>query len=332
MVNWVPYGYNYTYNIWGNDNIGQVRVNGTVNRYYYLKDHLGSIKMTVGSTGNIVGYDDYYPYGMTMSGRSLTGSADARYKFTGKERDSETGWDYFIARDYDSRIGRMLSIDPHSSLYPSLSPYNYAGNNPITFFDPTGMDSTNSNKTIPVNQNTSTATIDPSNLTNNIFGNLKTKSLEAIQSAPKNITESGIKAADFVSDASDYAVIAAAGYTFVTGGTSDVIIPGAAAIGRVADVTSLGLKTLDWLAFDGSGQAALNQLIVFGVNIGFTGVLNKLSEKVVVKNSSGMLGPLFRSSSTGRFVTNRFGFGVTAVKDATGVVSSQILRKLVETK
>ena len=33
-VNWAPYGYNYTYNIFGNDNIGQVRVNGTVNRYY----------------------------------------------------------------------------------------------------------------------------------------------------------------------------------------------------------------------------------------------------------------------------------------------------------
>ncbi len=51
VVNWVPYGYNYTYNILalpqvGNDNIGQVRVNGTVNRYNYLKDHLGSIKMT----------------------------------------------------------------------------------------------------------------------------------------------------------------------------------------------------------------------------------------------------------------------------------------------
>ena len=96
--------------------------------------------MTVGSTGNIVGYDDYYPYGMTMSGRSLTGSADARYKFTGKERDSETGWDYFIARDYESRIGRMLSIDPHSSLYPSNSPYEYALSNPLITIDPDGKD------------------------------------------------------------------------------------------------------------------------------------------------------------------------------------------------
>ena len=36
-------------------------------RYYYLKDHLGSIRMTVDGTGTVVGYDDYYPYGLTMS-------------------------------------------------------------------------------------------------------------------------------------------------------------------------------------------------------------------------------------------------------------------------
>jgi hypothetical protein len=59
---------------------------------------LGSVKMTVDTTGTVVGYDDYYPYGMQMSGRSYTSSADQRYKpacrqaglrtegvFTGKE-------------------------------------------------------------------------------------------------------------------------------------------------------------------------------------------------------------------------------------------------------
>ena len=95
--------------------------------------------MTVNSTGGIVGYDDYYPYGMQMSGRSYVSSADQRYKFTGKERDfSETGWDYFGARYYDSRIGKWLQVDPLAGKYPSLSPYNYAANNPMFFVDPSG--------------------------------------------------------------------------------------------------------------------------------------------------------------------------------------------------
>jgi RHS repeat-associated protein len=101
-----------------------------------LRDNLGSIKMTIGSTGNVVVYDDYYPFGMTMSGRSSTGSADNRYKFTGKERDfGETGWDYFGERYSDSRIGRWLQVDPLANKYPGLSPYNYVRNNPLSRID-----------------------------------------------------------------------------------------------------------------------------------------------------------------------------------------------------
>jgi RHS repeat-associated protein len=142
VVNWAASGKNYTYNIWGTDNIGQVRVtSSSTNRYYYLKDHLGSIKVTVNGGGSVVGYDDYCPFGMTMSGRSSTGSADARYKFTSKERDfGETGWDYFGARYYDSRIGRWLQVDPLAGKYPNLSPYDYVADNPLRFIDSTGRE------------------------------------------------------------------------------------------------------------------------------------------------------------------------------------------------
>ena len=59
--------------------------------------------------------------------------------FTGKERDSETGYSYFGARYYDSDIlTSWLSVDPLADKYPSLSPYNYCALNPIRVIDPNG--------------------------------------------------------------------------------------------------------------------------------------------------------------------------------------------------
>ncbi len=95
--------------------------------------------MTVGSTGTPQTWDDYYPFGSLMSGRSQTNSSvDGRYKFTTKERDTETGYDYFGARYYDSRIGRWLQVDPLASKYPGWSPYNYTIGNPLKFIDTDG--------------------------------------------------------------------------------------------------------------------------------------------------------------------------------------------------
>jgi RHS repeat-associated protein len=128
-----------TYNILGGggDNIGQVKVlNKATKRYYYLKDHLGSIKMTVDTTGNnIVGYDDYYPYGLVMTGRSSTSSEDGRYKFTGKELDATEGLYYFGSRYYDPWRGGWDQVDPWIDKYPGYSPYNYTLNNPLRLID-----------------------------------------------------------------------------------------------------------------------------------------------------------------------------------------------------
>ncbi|MFA5832139.1 MAG: RHS repeat-associated core domain-containing protein [Bacteroidota bacterium] len=131
--------YTPLYNLNGNDMFGQIRRNySTLTRYYYLKDQLGNIRMTVNSSGTPVSWDDYYPFGVTMDQRSGSGSADTRYKYTTKERDIETGYDYFGARYYDSRIGKWMSVDPLLEKYPELSPYNYAANNPISLYDPDG--------------------------------------------------------------------------------------------------------------------------------------------------------------------------------------------------
>jgi RHS repeat-associated protein len=119
------------------DDIGYAQMQGSAwTRAYYLKDHLGSVRMTVLDIGGIIGYDDYYPFGMIMPRRSSnSGNAAGRYKFTGKERDVETGFDYFGARYYDSRIARWLSVDPLAGGTPGWTPYRYCFNNPLIFLD-----------------------------------------------------------------------------------------------------------------------------------------------------------------------------------------------------
>ena len=61
-------------------------------------------------------------------------------KFTGKERDQETGYDYFGARYYDSRIGRWLQTEPLYNKYLQFSTYCYGLLNPFTLKDYNGLD------------------------------------------------------------------------------------------------------------------------------------------------------------------------------------------------
>ncbi|MBO6522699.1 MAG: RHS repeat-associated core domain-containing protein [Balneolaceae bacterium] len=119
----------------GGDVIGTVTSGGS--KEYFIKDHLGSTRTVVNSSGSAVAYFDFYPYGKLMPGRYTT-SNDDRYKFTGHERDEEAGLflDYMGARNYDPEIGRFLQIDP---MMEFSSPYIYVGNNPLAFTDPTGM-------------------------------------------------------------------------------------------------------------------------------------------------------------------------------------------------
>ena len=100
------------------------------------------MRVTVDHNGLVVSYDDYDPWGMVLEGRSgNSGDANDKIKFTGKERDKETNYDYFGARYYDSRIGRWLSVDPLSGLHPDYTPFAYVYNNPMLLVDPDGKDS-----------------------------------------------------------------------------------------------------------------------------------------------------------------------------------------------
>ena len=74
-----------TYNLYGLDQIGQIRRSGsTWDRFYFLKDHLGSVRVTVNASGNVVSYDDYYPFGALMYVRAQDSSSiDGRYNPVG---------------------------------------------------------------------------------------------------------------------------------------------------------------------------------------------------------------------------------------------------------
>ena len=118
--------------------------------HFNLNDQLGtarSVLQLVNATTATVEEDaDYYPYGgeIVVSGSS----AATRYKFTGKERDTESGLDDFGARYYGSNFGRFMTPDwaarPIAVPYAvfgdpqSLNLYDYVRNDPITFADSTG--------------------------------------------------------------------------------------------------------------------------------------------------------------------------------------------------
>ena len=109
---------------------------------YRLLDHLGSEVGTI-DPNNVVSLHDYAPFGQTFSG----GTNDP-YQFTGKERDTESGLDYFGARYYASNAGRWMLPDwssvpeavPYANLNlpATLNLYTYVGNNPITGRDVDG--------------------------------------------------------------------------------------------------------------------------------------------------------------------------------------------------
>jgi len=95
-------------------------------RFYYIKDHLGSIRITVDQNNEITNGQDYLPLGSIFREYNIA-STNEKYDFTAcppqpkrrreKERDTETGLNYFVARYYDSDLGRWTSVDPLAEMF-----------------------------------------------------------------------------------------------------------------------------------------------------------------------------------------------------------------------
>jgi RHS repeat-associated protein len=114
----------------------------TVTRFQ-LGNHLGSAVLEVDANGKAISYEEYHPYGTTAY-RAGTGAAEVslkRYRYTGKERDEETGLYYHGARYYASWLGRWTSADP-AGMVDGRNLYIYARNNPAARIDHDGHEST----------------------------------------------------------------------------------------------------------------------------------------------------------------------------------------------
>ena len=144
---------------------------------YLTTDHLGSTRLVTDATGSVKSRRDYLPFGEEVpasqgvrSSVSGYGAAEAtRQRFTSKERDNESGLDYFLARYYSSAQGRFTSPDEftdgpdelfdftdHASSNPTfyadltepqtLNKYQYGLNSPLKYVDPDGHQKTSSLK------------------------------------------------------------------------------------------------------------------------------------------------------------------------------------------
>ena len=87
---------------------------------YYLADHLGSTRSLMDDSGAVTAAYDYWPYGKVLA---TSGAESTHFRFTGHERDAESGLDYMLERSYAYNIGRFLRPDPMQDMYPGISPY-----------------------------------------------------------------------------------------------------------------------------------------------------------------------------------------------------------------
>ena len=121
------------------------RRDSSSNIFYHFADQLGTAREIVQSGSSSPCYDaDFYPYG---GERAYINSCPTpnNYKFTGKERDSESNLDNLGARYNSSQYGRFVSPDPGNAGADPTNPqsrnaYAYVMNNPMIFIDPTGLE------------------------------------------------------------------------------------------------------------------------------------------------------------------------------------------------
>ena len=108
---------------------------------YQLGNHLGSSSVELDEQARIISYEEYYSYGSTsyQAGQSGVEVKLKRYRYTGMERDEETGLAYHGARYYAPPLGRWANCDP-IGIKGGINLFEYTGCRPINTFDTSGKD------------------------------------------------------------------------------------------------------------------------------------------------------------------------------------------------
>ncbi|HMS35465.1 MAG TPA: hypothetical protein PKC91_15395, partial [Ignavibacteria bacterium] len=107
--------------VWGNDLTGKIK---GVKAYYYYEDHLGSVRAVVDNSGTITSAYDYNTWGFPLENRNYNGD-QIKYKYTGKELDKESFYDYLSEKNYDSRsdINKSPDIFPEGKILYCLAAF-----------------------------------------------------------------------------------------------------------------------------------------------------------------------------------------------------------------
>lgn len=121
--------------IYGPDGLPIEQINNSTGTIEYLHhDQAGSTRLLTGSTGKTEATFTYGPYG-ELTGS--TGAATTPLGYDGRYTNSDTGLVYLRNRVYDPKTAQFLTVDPLKAI--TREPYSYAGDNPLTYADPTGL-------------------------------------------------------------------------------------------------------------------------------------------------------------------------------------------------
>ncbi|MEO6286522.1 MAG: DUF6443 domain-containing protein [Dyadobacter sp.] len=110
---------------------------------YYIKDHLGNVRIVFNENGEVLQNTEYYPFGLAIAKDSPIQTPAARnsvnrYLYNEKELQVGSGYLDYGARMYMPEIGRWGTADPLSDISRRFSPYTYGNDNPLRFIDPDG--------------------------------------------------------------------------------------------------------------------------------------------------------------------------------------------------
>ncbi len=112
---------------------------GTPAIHYQLEDRLGSSSLELDENGDIISYEEFYPFGRSalIAGDKIKEVGRKEYRYSGKEHDDATGLYYYGLRYLATWLGRWLNPDPKGPV-DGLNLYQFVRNNPISLHDQNG--------------------------------------------------------------------------------------------------------------------------------------------------------------------------------------------------